>query len=103
MSQQDAGGGGGGGNGGAEPSPGGTAAAAEGGRADIYTHAFTSDMYAMAWSVRPDQPFRLAAGSFVEAAAGNFVEVIQLSDTANSFVRKHRCVRARVRACVRGP
>lgn len=55
---------------------------------DIYTHEFATDLYAMAWSVRPDQPFRLAVGSFVDNAAANCIELVQLDDERGAFVSR---------------
>lgn len=59
-------------------------------RSDIYTHQFSNDLYAMGWSVRPDKPFRLAVGSFVDAGTDNTVEVVQLDDDLGSFASRHK-------------
>ena len=59
-------------------------------RSDIYTHEFSSDLYAMGWSVRPDQPFRLAVGSFVDNCAENCVEIVKLDDENGRFVSQHK-------------
>ncbi|PSC74360.1 WD repeat-containing LWD1 isoform B [Micractinium conductrix] len=53
--------------------------AAEGQRAEIYTYESSSLVYSCAWSVRPDRPFRLALGSFIEDY-NNRVEIIQLDE-----------------------
>jgi hypothetical protein len=42
----------------------------------VYAHESPSLVYALAWSLRPDRPFRLAVGSFVEDYQ-NRVEVVQ--------------------------
>lgn len=49
------------------------------GRAEIYTYESASLVYSCAWSVRPDRPFRLAVGSFIEDY-NNRVEILQLDE-----------------------
>ncbi|KAL4423317.1 hypothetical protein ABPG77_006112 [Micractinium sp. CCAP 211/92] len=49
------------------------------GRAEIYTYDSASLVYSCGWSVRPDRPFRLAVGSFIEDY-NNRVEIIQLDE-----------------------
>ena len=49
-------------------------------RAEIYTYNSKDMVYALAWSVRKDKKFRLAAGSFVEEYV-NKVEILYLDET----------------------
>ncbi|KAI3425781.1 hypothetical protein D9Q98_007756 [Chlorella vulgaris] len=51
------------------------------GRAEIYTYTGSSSVYACGFSSRPDKPFRLAVGSFIDDYA-NKVEIIQLDEQA---------------------
>ncbi|GAB4823467.1 hypothetical protein N2152v2_010513 [Parachlorella kessleri] len=48
-------------------------------RAEIHTYDSPTLVYAMNWSVRPDKPFRLAVGSYVEDY-NNRVEIISLDE-----------------------
>lgn len=57
------------------------------GRAEIYTYESPHLVYAAGWSVRPDKPFRLALGSFIEDYA-NRVEIVQL-DEARGVIRSN--------------
>jgi len=50
----------------------------------VYTYDAPWPIYGMNWSVRPDQPFRLAVGSFLEDY-NNKVEIIQLNEQTNKF------------------
>ena len=45
-------------------------------QSEIYTHESPSLVYALGWSARPDRPFRLAVGSFIEDY-NNRVEILQ--------------------------
>jgi len=54
---------------------------------EIYTYEFPWLVYAMNWSVRPDQPFRIAAGSFLEEYS-NKVTIVQLDEDKGSFTSK---------------
>ncbi|KAK9803873.1 hypothetical protein WJX72_001200 [[Myrmecia] bisecta] len=56
----------------------------DGKRAEIYTHEFDNLVYAMNWSNRRDQKFRLAVGSFLEDY-NNKVEIITLDDENGTF------------------
>jgi len=49
-------------------------------RAEIYTYNSKDMVYSLAWSVRKDKKFRLAAGSFVEEYV-NKVEILYLDET----------------------
>ncbi|QDZ25938.1 WD40 repeat domain-containing protein [Chloropicon primus] len=49
-------------------------------RAEIYTYNGKDMVYSLAWSVRKDKKFRLAAGSFVEEYV-NKVEIMYLDET----------------------
>ena len=49
-------------------------------RAEIYTYGSKDMVYALAWSVRKDKKFRLAAGSFVEEYV-NKVDILYLDET----------------------
>lgn len=51
---------------------------------EIYTYEAPWLVYGLAWSVRPDQRFRLALGSFVEDYT-NRVEVVQLNEETGRF------------------
>eukprot|EP00741_Cyanophora_paradoxa_P018378 tig00000204_g17745.t1 len=51
---------------------------------EIYTYEAQWPIYGMNWSVRPDQKFRLALGSFIEEYS-NKVEIIQLDEESESF------------------
>mmetsp|Transcript_10693 Transcript_10693/g.35356 ORF Transcript_10693/g.35356 Transcript_10693/m.35356 type:complete len:340 (-) Transcript_10693:278-1297(-) len=53
-------------------------------RAEIYTYEAPWLIYAMGWSVRPDQRFRLGIGSFVEEYS-NKVEIVSLDVENGSF------------------
>lgn len=55
-------------------------------RKEIYTHTFPWPIYAMNWSVRADQRFRLAVGSFLEDYT-NKIQVVQLNEEQNEFAR----------------
>lgn len=54
---------------------------------EIYTYEAPWLIYGMNWSVRPDQRFRLALGSFVEDY-NNKVEVVQLNEETGQFHSK---------------
>lgn len=56
-------------------------------RGEIYEYQAPWLIYAMNWSVRPDKPFRLAAGSFVEDYT-NSVEIVQLNEDTGLFERR---------------
>jgi WD repeat-containing protein 68 len=51
---------------------------------EIYTYNAPWTIYGMNWSIRPDQKFRLAIGSFLEDYT-NKVEVIQLNEDTGTF------------------
>jgi WD repeat-containing protein 68 len=51
---------------------------------EIFTYQAPWPIYAAAWSSRPDKPFRLAIGSFLEDYT-NRVEIVQLSRTTGQF------------------
>jgi WD repeat-containing protein 68 len=53
-------------------------------RKEIYTYTAPWLMYGMNWSVRADQRFRLAVGSFEEEYS-NSVRIIQLDDETHQF------------------
>jgi len=55
-----------------------------GDKKEIYTYEAPWLIYGMNWSVRPDKPYRLAIGSFVEEY-NNKVEVVQLNEESGSF------------------
>eukprot|EP00887_Chlorella_sp_A99_P008034 scaffold12.g8034.t1 len=61
------------------------AAAPAGARAEIVTHESPSLVYALGWSARPDRPFRLAVGSFIEDY-NNRVEILQLDEASGALV-----------------
>lgn len=61
-----------------------SAQAAAGKRKDIYTYTAPWLMYSMNWSVRPDQRFRLAVGSFEEEYS-NSVRIVQLDEDRQEF------------------
>merc|ERR1719310_1875444 len=54
-------------------------------RKEIYTYTAPWLIYGMNWSVRADQRFRLAIGSFEEEYS-NSVRVIQLDEETHKFV-----------------
>ena len=54
-------------------------------RKQIYTYQAPWLIYGMNWSVRPDQRFRLAVGSFQEEYS-NSVRIIQLDEETQQFV-----------------
>ena len=54
-------------------------------RKEIYTYQAPWLIYGMNWSVRADQRFRLAIGSFEEEYS-NSVRIIQLDEEAHQFV-----------------
>jgi len=54
---------------------------------EIYTYQAPWMIYAMNWSVRRDQRFRLAIGSFLEEYL-NKVEIVQLDEPSGRFVTK---------------
>ena len=54
-------------------------------RKEIYTYTAPWLIYGMNWSVRADQRFRLAVGSFEEEYS-NSVRIIQLDEETNQFV-----------------
>jgi len=62
--------------------PAGGGGAAE--KKEIYTYEAPWLIYGMNWSVRPDQKFRVALGSFVEDY-NNKVEVVQLNEDTGRF------------------
>lgn len=68
--------------------PAASAAAASsssvGDKKEIYTYEAPWLIYGMNWSVRPDQRFRVALGSFVEDY-NNKVEVVQLDEESGKF------------------
>jgi len=53
-------------------------------RAEIYTYNAKDMVFSLAWSVRKDKKFRLAAGSFVEEYQ-NKVEILYLDETKGEF------------------
>ena len=53
-------------------------------RAEIYTYNAKDMIFSLAWSVRKDKKFRLAAGSFVEEYQ-NKVEILYLDETKGEF------------------
>jgi len=55
-----------------------------GDKKEIYTYEAPWLIYGMNWSVRPDQRFRVALGSFVEDY-NNKVEVVQLDEESGKF------------------
>lgn len=54
-------------------------------RKEIYTYQAPWPIYGMNWSVRADQRFRLAIGSFEEEYS-NSVRIIQLDEETHQFV-----------------
>jgi WD repeat-containing protein 68 len=50
---------------------------------EIFTYDAPWLVYATAWSTRPDRPFRLAVGSFIEDYS-NRVQVVQLNSPEDS-------------------
>lgn len=56
-------------------------------RREIYTYQAPWLIFAMNWSVRQDQKFRLALGSFLEDYT-NKVEIIQLNEEVGEFQPK---------------
>lgn len=54
---------------------------------EIYTYQAPWLIYGMNWSVRPDKPFRLAIGSFLEDYT-NKVEIVQLHEETGTFTSK---------------
>lgn len=62
----------------------GAAASSGGDKKEIYTYEAPWLIYGMNWSVRPDQRFRVALGSFVEDY-NNKVEVVQLDEESGKF------------------
>jgi WD repeat-containing protein 68 len=54
---------------------------------EIYTYEAQWPIYGMNWSVRPDQKFRLAVGSFIEEY-NNRVEIVQLNEETGRFTPK---------------
>eukprot|EP01135_Chromosphaera_perkinsii_P003162 Nk52_evm51s236 gene=Nk52_evmTU51s236 len=55
---------------------------------EIYTYQAPWTIYAMGWSAKPDNRFRLALGSFVEEYA-NKIEIVELNDDQGEFVSTH--------------
>ncbi|KRZ43563.1 DDB1- and CUL4-associated factor 7 [Trichinella pseudospiralis] len=53
-------------------------------RKEIYRYDSPWALYAMNWSVRPDQKFRIALGSFIEEY-NNKVQIVQLDEDAGEF------------------
>lgn len=51
---------------------------------EIYTYRGKWMIYAMNWSVRPDKPYRLAVGSFIEDYS-NKVQIIELNEETGNF------------------
>ncbi|KAL9645046.1 hypothetical protein ABK040_004538 [Willaertia magna] len=51
---------------------------------DIYSYQSDWMIYAMSWSVRKDQPFRLGIGSFIEEYC-NKIEIIQLNENKDQL------------------
>lgn len=60
------------------------ASVASGEKKEIYTYEAPWLIYGCNWSVRPDQRFRLALGSFIEDY-NNRVEVVQLNEETGKF------------------
>jgi WD repeat-containing protein 68 len=56
-------------------------------RKEIYTYSSPWVVYALHWSTRPDQKFRLALGSFTEDYT-NKVEIVQLNEEFGDFDKK---------------
>eukprot|EP00762_Andalucia_godoyi_P001653 ANDGO_07029.mRNA.1 DDB1- and CUL4-associated factor 7 homolog len=56
-------------------------------RKEIYEYTAPWLVYGMAWSSRPDFPFRLAIGSFLEEYS-NRVDIISLNDRTSEFERR---------------
>eukprot|EP01105_Mastigella_eilhardi_P002557 TRINITY_DN1319_c0_g3_i1.p1 TRINITY_DN1319_c0_g3~~TRINITY_DN1319_c0_g3_i1.p1 ORF type:complete len:349 (+),score=97.67 TRINITY_DN1319_c0_g3_i1:46-1047(+) len=54
------------------------------GKRELYTYTAPWLVYAMNWSVRPDKPFRLAIGSFVEDFT-NKIQVVELHKQRDVF------------------
>jgi WD repeat-containing protein 68 len=54
---------------------------------EIYTYEAPWLIYGMNWTVRPDQRFRVALGSFVEDY-NNRVEVVQLNEETGKFASR---------------
>eukprot|EP01100_Stratorugosa_tubuloviscum_P009618 TRINITY_DN402_c0_g2_i1.p1 TRINITY_DN402_c0_g2~~TRINITY_DN402_c0_g2_i1.p1 ORF type:complete len:331 (-),score=131.87 TRINITY_DN402_c0_g2_i1:80-1072(-) len=52
---------------------------------EIYSYKANWLIYGMNWSIKPDQPFRLAIGSFLEEHT-NEVQIIQLNEETGEFV-----------------
>lgn len=74
----------------ASANPAAAAASSTGGgseKKEIYTYEAPWLIYGMNWSVRPDQRFRVALGSFVEDY-NNKVEVVQLNEDSGKFQSK---------------
>lgn len=53
-------------------------------RAEIHTYESPTLVYALNWSVRPDKPFRLAIGSYIEDY-NNRVEIVTLGEDGNGM------------------
>ena len=56
-------------------------------RKEIYTYQAPWLIYSMNWSVRVDQKFRLAVGSFLEDYT-NKIEIVQLNEDKGEFETK---------------
>ncbi|KHJ40747.1 WD repeat-containing protein LWD1 family protein [Trichuris suis] len=54
-------------------------------RKEVYRYESPWNLYAMNWSIRPDQKFRIAVGSFIEEYS-NKVQIIQLDEEAGEFI-----------------
>jgi WD repeat-containing protein 68 len=59
-------------------------AAEETRKKEIHTYEAPWDLYGMSWSIRPDQKFRLALGSFIEEYR-NKVMIVQLDEEKGAF------------------
>jgi len=57
------------------------------GRKEIYTYEAPWSVYSLAWSMRPDKPFRVAIGSFIEDYT-NQVRIVQLDKKKQAFAQK---------------
>jgi len=60
---------------------------AEGHKGEVFEYQAAWNIYAMNWSIKPEHPFRLAAGSFIEDY-NNKVDVIQLNEETGVFQQK---------------
>jgi len=54
---------------------------------EVYEYRAKWPVYGLSWSVRPDKPYRLALGSFIEEYT-NQIQIIQLNESTGEFEAK---------------